>query len=337
MKIAVVILNYNGAEWLKKFLPTVIEYSPSAQIVVIENASTDSSLTVLKEYFPTVKVILNDNNYGFAGGYNEGLKKVDAELFVLLNSDVEVTPNWLTPMVDFFQNNEQCAAAQPKILAHHNKTLFEHAGASGGYIDTFGYPFCRGRIFELVEEDTGQYNTTEQIFWASGACLFIKSKHFWEVGGFDAAFFAHMEEIDLCWRLHNHGYSIFCIPESIIYHVGGGTLNYNSPRKTFLNFRNSLFTLHKNLDSKVFLTIFTRLSLDGITGARMLFKGEFKHIWSILKAHFSYYKHISYLNQQRKKIPKKTFKQLPGTYGKSIVWSYFVKKQTKFSQLLFSK
>lgn len=337
MKIAVVILNYNGAEWLKKFLPTVIEYSPSAEIVVIENASTDASLTILKEHFPTVKVIINDKNYGFAGGYNEGLKKVDADLFVLLNSDVEVTPNWLAPMVDFFQKNEHCAAAQPKILAHHNKSLFEHAGASGGYIDTFGYPFCRGRIFESVEEDTGQYNSTEEIFWASGACLFIKSKLFWEVGGFDSVFFAHMEEIDLCWRLHNHGYSIYCLPESVVYHVGGGTLNYNSPRKTFLNFRNSLFTLHKNLDSKLFLTIFTRLTLDGVTGARMLFKGEFKHIWSILKAHFSYYKHLSYLNQQRKTIPKKSFNQLPGTYGKSVVWSYFVKKQLKFSQLLFSK
>lgn len=333
MKIAVVILNYNGVDWLKKFLPSVIDNSPNATIIVIDNASTDDSVMLLQDDFKSVQIIKNDVNYGFAGGYNQGLKHVAADLYVLLNSDVEVTQNWIEPIAEFIDKNENCAGAQPKILAYGDKTRFEHAGAAGGFIDKFGYPFCRGRIFDATEVDTGQYNSQKEIFWASGACLFIKSKSFWEAGGFDEKYFAHMEEIDLCWRLHNMGQTFYCIPESVVYHVGGGTLNYANPKKTFLNFRNSLFTLHKNLDKNRFLIILTRLFLDGVAGVKFLLKGEFKQISSIFKAHFQYYKSISYLKKERLKYPKKAFQKLPGVFQKSIVWSHFVKKNNVFSDL----
>jgi len=337
MKIAVAILNYNGVNWLTKFLPNVIEHSKIAEIYVIDNGSTDKSVSELKLNFPSVKLIINDENYGFAGGYNVGLKHIESDLYILLNSDIEVTPNWIEPIADFLEKNEHCAGAQPKILAYHDKSKFEHAGAAGGFIDTLGYPFCRGRIFEKTETDTGQYDSNLEIFWASGACLFIKSNVFWEVEGFDERYFAHMEEIDLCWRIHNLGKTFYCIPSSSVYHVGGGTLNYMSPQKTFLNFRNSLFTLHKNLDKNVFIKIFLRLCLDGVSGIFFLLKGQFKHTLSILKAHFSYYKHIPQLIKRRKSIQKKQFGKMPGVYKSSIVWEHFISKINTFSSIKIEK
>jgi GT2 family glycosyltransferase len=333
VNIAVVILNYNGKYWLGKFLPNVIQQSSLAQIVVIDNASTDDSVYYLKENFKTVDVIINKSNLGFAGGYNEGLKQVKSDFYVLLNSDVEVTENWLLPIIQFLQKNPYCAGAQPKILSYNNKSYFEHAGAAGGFIDKFGYPFCRGRIFDCVEEDKGQYDSITEIFWASGACLFIKSEVFHKVGGFDASYFAHMEEIDLCWRIKQLGYTFYCVPESVVYHVGGGTLSYMSPRKTFLNFRNSLFTLHKNCYSNLVFLIFVRLLLDGVAGVKFLFEGNYQHTWSIVKAHFSYYSHLAYLNKERKLI-KKSSSTISGKMKLSIVWQYFLKNRKSFSQLL---
>lgn len=337
MKIAVAILNYNGVDWLTKFLPTVIEHSKIAEIYVIDNGSTDNSIPIVQTNFPAINLVINDQNYGFAGGYNVGLKEIKADIYILLNSDIEVTPNWIEPIVDFLAKNDNCAGAQPKILAYDKPTYFEHAGAAGGYIDKLGYPFCRGRIFEKTEIDSGQYDTNQEIFWASGACLFIKSKEFWNAGGFDTSYFAHMEEIDLCWRIHNSGKTFYCIPNSTVFHVGGGTLNYSNPRKTYLNFRNSLYTIHKNIDKNVFGMILFRLILDGISGMMFLFKGQFKHIVSIVKAHFSYYKNISYLNKKRREITKKPFKKLPGVYSKSIVWKHFIQKTNSFSNLNIEK
>jgi GT2 family glycosyltransferase len=333
VKIAVVILNYNGKTWLEKFLPSVIEHSDLAEIVVIDNASIDESVHFLSINYPKVKVVLNKENYGFAGGYNEGLEHVKSDVFVLLNSDIEVTENWLQPIVGFLLENPECAGAQPKILSHNQKTHFEHAGAAGGFIDKYGYPFCRGRVFDTVEEDKGQYDTNVEVFWATGACLFIRSEVFRKVGGFDASYFAHMEEIDLCWRIKQLGFSFYCIPQSKVYHVGGGTLSYMSPHKTFLNFRNSLFTLHKNCRENLFFFIFVRITLDGIAGIKFLLEGNFKHTISIIQSHFSYYLKLPELNKKRKAIIKST-NSISGKLNKSIVWQYFIKNKKEYSQLL---
>ena len=238
--LAIIILNWNGKSWLEKFLPTVLKYSQNAEIFVIDNASTDNSVLFLNENFPEVKIVINEKNFGFAGGYNEGLKHVNAEFYCLLNSDVEVTENWTQPILKLFKKDEKIAAIQPKILSYHDKEKFEFAGAAGGLIDNLGYPYCRGRIFENLEIDNGQYNDETEIFWASGCALFIRSKDFWEQNGFDERFFAHQEEIDLCWRLKNSGKKIFYTYKSTVYHVGGGTLHKQNPQKTYLNFRNNL-------------------------------------------------------------------------------------------------
>lgn len=333
MKIIVAILNYNGKKWLKKFLPTVVSNSDEAEIVVIDNASTDDSVEFLKQFFPDIRLVINETNHGFAGGYNEGLKNLNADYFILLNSDVEVTNNWILPVINLLEKDSSIAAAQPKVLAYNKRTHFEHAGAAGGMMDKFGYPFCRGRIFYSTEQDNNQFNKTTEIFWATGACLFIRGKVFKDLGGFDADYFAHMEEIDLCWRIKNTGQKIIYTPESTVYHVGGGTLDYMSPFKTYLNFRNSLYTLHKNYDGFLLGIIFTRLVLDGIAGIKFLFGGEFKNIWSIIKSHFHYYKHIPKLNKQRKILPKKKYNNLVGVYKKSIVWQFFAKNKENFSDL----
>lgn len=331
-KIAVVILNWNGKSFLEQFLPSVVKFSTNAQVIVADNNSTDDSITFLQTNYPKIDIIQLDKNYGFAGGYNKALNQIDSEYYVLLNSDVEVTENWLTPMVELLDNDQSIVACQPKIKAYHNKTHFEYAGASGGFMDKYGYPFCRGRIFDNLEEDKGQYDNVTEVFWASGACLFIRSKEYHEIGGLDEFFFAHMEEIDLCWRLKNQGYKIMVCPSSIVYHVGGGTLNKVKPQKTFLNFRNSLLTLHKNLPKEKRLSIIlTRLCLDSIAGAKFLVSGKPNHTWAIVRSHFSFYGAISQ-NKLKQKLPKNP--NLTGIINKSIVKAYFLKKCNTFDNFI---
>ena len=329
MKIAIAILNWNGKELLETFLPSVISNSEDADIYVIDNASTDDSVKLLKTQFPLVKIIQNITNGGYAQGYNDGLKHIDADVFCLLNNDVETTPNWLVPIQSAFSQDSKTVIIQPKILDYKNKGYFEYAGASGGFIDKYGYPFCRGRIFDTVEKDSGQYDSYLDIDWATGACLFIRSDIFKTIDGFDNDFFAHMEEIDMCWRAKNLGYSIKCIPASVVYHVGGATLDASNPKKTYLNFRNSLFTLVKNSSGNVFSIIFIRMLLDGLAGIQFLVALKFKHFVAIIRAHFSFYSQLSRVLNQRK-----TLVQTPNYYKtKSIVWEYFIKKKQKFSQL----
>lgn len=302
MNIAIVILNWNGKSWLEKFLPNVISHSADSEIFVIDNDSTDDSVSFLKLNFPTVKIVLNDKNYGFAGGYNEGLKKVDAEIYCLLNSDVEVTENWMEPIIKLFKTDSNIAAIQPKILDYNRRNYFEFAGAGGGLIDNLGFPYCRGRIFENIEEDLGQYNDETEIFWASGCCLFIRSKDFWEQNGFDARFFAHQEEIDLCWRLKNSGKKIYYTGKSSVFHVGGGTLKKENPRKTFLNIRNNLSMLLKNLPFPTLIwVIFLRFVLDGFAGIYLGYKNGMPHFWAVIKAHFSFYGQMAQTYKLRQK------------------------------------
>lgn len=323
MKLAVVILNWNGKQLLEQFMPSVISYSQEALIYVADNASTDDSITFLKQQFPQVQIIQNETNDGYAKGYNEALKKIEADVFCLLNSDVEVTKKWLTPIIEEFQSNLNTAIIQPKILDFKKKTHFEYAGAAGGFIDKYAYPFCRGRIFDTIEEDNKQYDDKKTIFWASGACLCIRKSTFEALNGFDESYFAHFEEIDLCWRAFNAGYTTKYIGTSTVFHVGGATLSALNPKKTYLNFRNSLFTITKNADGFLFKILFTRLVLDGIAGINFLFSLKFNHMLAIIKAHFSFYAHLNHLLKQRKKLSKK--KNYYET--KSIVWSYFIRKR----------
>ncbi len=335
IKTAVVILNWNGVNFLKKFLPSAIKYtiSPNADLYVADNGSSDESVKVLKENFPEVKLLLFDKNYGFTGGYNKALKQIEAEYYVLLNSDIEVTENWLNIPIKILDEDDNTAAVMPKILSHNNKKMFEYAGAAGGFIDKFGYPFCRGRIISEVEEDKGQYNKTDEIFWASGAALFVKADLFHEFNGLDEDFFAHMEEIDLCWRLKNKSYKIIYCAESKVYHVGGGTLPNDSPHKVYLNFRNNLFLLIKNLPTKkLFLTIFIRLILDGISAFVYLAQGKINFFFAVLKAHGSFYANALKFYKKRDKIQNKRINNI---YNKSIVWDFFIKKKKKFSDIDF--
>ena len=329
MKIAVVILNWNGVKLLEQFLPSVVQYSSEATVFVADNASTDDSISFVKENFPTVQIIKNESNYGFAQGYNEALKSVDADIFALVNSDIEVTENWLQPIIETFKNEPKTAIVQPKILDYKRKYYFEYAGAGGGFIDKFGYPFCRGRIFETLEKDNGQYNDTCEIFWTSGACFFIRSCVYKELNGFDVDFFAHQEEIDLCWRAFNNNHIVKYNGNSTVYHVGGATLKAGNPKKTFLNFRNSLLMLTKNLPkTTLFQVLFSRMILDGIAGIRFLFQGKILHTIAVLKAHFYFY-HLLYRNYEKrgKKQEKKYYKV------KSIVYSYYIKRGIVFEKL----
>ena len=327
-KIAVVILNWNGAKLLEQFLPSVMQFSAEATVYVADNASTDNSIQFIKDNFPSITIIQNKENFGFAKGYNIALEQVEEELYCLLNSDVEVTENWLTPILSIFENEKSIGIIQPKILDYKDKSKFEYAGAAGGFIDKYGYPFCRGRIFETIEEDLGQYDDETEIFWASGACFFIRKEIYKTLKGFDDDFFAHQEEIDLCWRAFNLGYKVKYTSKSIVYHVGGATLKEGNPKKTYLNFRNSLFMLLKNLpENKLIPIIFTRLLLDGIAGIQFLSKGKFKHFIALLKAHFSFYRSI---NKMLKKRVKKH--SLNYFHTKSIVFTYFVKKGIVFDK-----
>lgn len=332
---AVVILNYNGKDLLKKFLPSVLSFSKAHTVYVADNASTDDSIDYLRSNFPDVKLILNDNNWGYAGGYNEALKSVKEDYCMLLNNDVEVTANWLEPLIKLLDENSNIAACQPKMLSYSMKDEFEYAGAAGGYIDKYGYPFCRGRIFNQVEKDNGQYDQPGEIFWASGACLFIRNSLFKKLNGFDAEFFAHMEEIDLCWRLKNFGYTIFVQPASVIYHVGGGTLNKISSQKTYLNFRNNLITLTKNHPSGfLWLKILYRLTLDGIAGIKFLMEGQFSHFLAVIRAHGSYYAHLHSTLKKRKEQKNNGAKfSLSKVYNGNMVFEYFLNGKKKFSDL----
>ncbi len=331
MKIAIVILNWNGEVLLERFLPSVTKYSKDADIYVADNASTDGSISFIKKHYPNIGIIENKVNGGFAKGYNDALTKVDADIYCLLNSDVEVTQDWLDPIEKAFNEIPNAAIIQPKILDLLNKDHFEYAGAAGGFIDQLGYPFCRGRIFQSLEKDLGQYNDIKEIFWATGACMFVKSKVFNELQGFDTDYFAHQEEVDFCWRAKNHGYKIFYVGKSKVYHLGGSTLSNMNPKKTFLNFRNSLFSITKNLPRrKAFLIIFIRLLLDGIAAFRFIFQFRFKHCWAILHAHLSFYR------QFRKMYKKRETNNFIVKYyaTKSIVWSYFVHKVRNFNILV---
>lgn len=333
MKIAIIILNWNGKDLLSKFLPSIIKYSKpeNCDIYVADNGSTDKSIDLLNTSFPSVTIIKNEANYGFTKGYNMALKKVDADIFALVNSDIEVTKDWLTPIINSFEADVNTAIVQPKIVAFKDKTVFEYAGAGGGFIDNFGYPYCRGRIFNTLEIDNGQYNDEIEIFWASGACLFIKASVFNELNGFDTDFFAHQEEIDLCWRAQSLGYSVKYNGKSTVYHVGGATLNETNPKKTFLNFRNNLLMLIKNLPSnKVFRIILIRLFLDGIAGVKFIFSFKPLHTLAIIKAHFSIYAKLFKYLKKRKEIPFK-IKNYYQTRG--IVKQYFINKKQTFDQL----
>ncbi|MFL9831816.1 glycosyltransferase family 2 protein [Flavobacterium sp. ST-87] len=327
-KTAVVILNWNGVQLLEHFLPFVIKYSPEATIYVADNASTDTSVSYVKTNFPIVNIIQNAGNFGFAQGYNEALQHIDAEIYALVNSDIEVTENWLKPILETFENEPNTAIIQPKILDYKNKDHFEYAGAAGGFIDKYGYPYCRGRIFETIEKDNGQYNDAREITWASGACFFIRSNVYHELKGFDADFFAHQEEIDLCWRARNKGYTIRFNPESVVYHVGGATLKQGNPQKTFLNFRNSLLMLVKNLPKEnLYSVLFVRMILDGVAGLHFILQGKFSHCFAILKAHFVFYGLFS------KTYKKRDFFQSKKYYNvKSIVIIYYIKNGKVFAK-----
>jgi GT2 family glycosyltransferase len=338
-KIAIVILNWNGARLFETYLPSVIRNSSAGNVVlfVADNDSTDNSIQLLEEKFPEFKIINLKKNYGFAEGYNQALQEIEADYFVLLNSDVEVTPGWIEKTMQLFEKNKKIAAVQPKILSYEKPHLFEYAGAAGGFTDRFGYPFCRGRILNQMEADTGQYDKATPIFWASGACMFVKADAFHEVGGFDGDFWAHMEEIDLCWRLKNKGYQVWYQPASVVFHLGGGTLSYGSPKKIYLNFRNNLYMLFKNLPRHQFKRIFfARMVLDGVAAVKFLAGFQFREFWAVVKAHAVFYKNLSSLIKKRKVIQKQVFvKEHNEVYKKSIMWKFFIQKKRKFSELGF--
>lgn len=330
MKIAIVILNWNGRDLLEKFLPSVVDYSlKDADVYVADNNSSDESITFLQNNYPQVKIIQNKINGGYAKGYNDALQHIDADVYALVNSDIEVTQNWLKPIISAFEQNDSTAIIQPKLLDFKDKSKFEYAGAAGGFVDFMGYPFCRGRIFMNLENDQGQFNDVADIFWASGACFFIKSDIYHELGGFDEEYFAHQEEIDLCWRVQNEGHQIKYVGTSEVYHVGGATLQESNPQKTYLNFRNSLFTIAKNVPKRfVFLVIFFRLVLDGVAGLKFIFELRPIHAWAIIKAHLSFYWHVRKMLKKRRAL---SFKQTNYFYCFSIVWQHFIQGKKKFS------
>jgi GT2 family glycosyltransferase len=335
-RVAVAILNWNGEKFLKQFLPLVVQHSRHlADVVVIDNASNDNSIAYIQTNFPEVVIVKLNENFGFAGGYNKGLVALQHEIFVLLNSDVEVTENWMEPVLKYMDQHPLMVACQPKVLDYHRKEWFEYAGAAGGYIDKDAYAFCAGRIFYEFEKDNHQFSKNEEVFWASGASLFIERKAWEEVGGLDEDFFAHMEEIDLCWRLKNRGYQIGSCREAVVYHYGGGTLDRQSPFKTYLNFRNNLYMIVKNYRaSNLLLKVLRRMSLDGIAGLRFISEGKWNHFTSVLKAHYSFYKHLGKMRAKRRL--EESFSQAPnlkGIYKSSIIKHFFIYKKMKWSDL----
>ena len=331
MKIAIIILNWNGQKLLAKFLPSVVNFSSQkADIYIADNASTDGSIAYVQEFFPAIKIVENATNGGYAKGYNDALQMIQADIYCLLNSDVEVTENWLDPILKVFKADEKTAIIQPKLLDFKDKTKFEYAGAGGGFVDLYGYPFCRGRIFNHLETDQGQFNDETDIFWASGACLFIRSKIYHQLEGFDEDYFAHQEEIDLCWRTQNIGYKVKYVGTAAVYHVGGATLQETNPQKTYLNFRNSLLNVVKNVPKKWLLfVVFSRLLLDGVAGVKFMIELRPIHTWAILKAHLSFYKNFYKFLKKRKKLSKKPAYNL----YTSIVWQHFALKRKVFNDL----
>jgi GT2 family glycosyltransferase len=327
--VAIVILNYNGRHYLEKFLPNIIRYSGNYEIWIADNASTDQSLEWIRSNYPSLRVLEIQENKGYAGGYNEALRHIKSDYYILLNSDIEVTENWVDPVITFMDSDSSIAACQPKILAYDLPTHFEYAGAAGGYMDYLGYPFCRGRIFDTREEDLGQYDDEKDVFWATGACLFLRASAFHKASGFDESFFAHMEEIDLCWRLLNLKFRVTYCGKSVVYHVGGGTLHKSNPKKTFLNYRNNLIMLFKNLPKgRRWKTVLIRLVLDGISSVRFMATGAWPDVIAIVRAHFAFYRMIPSLV---KKNPR-TRNRAP-LYHRSVVWEYFVLGKHRFNQL----
>lgn len=332
-ELSIVILNWNGKNYLEQFLPSVVANSGDAEIIVADNSSTDDSVAFLRTNYPNIRIVLNESNGGFAKGYNDALRYVESKYYLLLNSDIEVSKDWLKPLLRKMED-EKIAGCQPKVLSFNRKNQFEHAGASGGYLDRNYFPFCRGRIFDKFEDDKGQYDSETEVFWATGAALLIRSEVFHKVNGFDEDFFAHMEEIDLCWRAKKMGYQFWVVPQSVVYHVGGGTLPYISPRKTYLNFRNSLYMIIKNHPGWLFPKLFYRLSLDGIAGLRFLLKGEFNQLFAVLNSHVAMYKNLFSLLRKRREI--KTIRTNPnksGLYRGSILWARYFKGISHFSEL----
>ncbi len=336
-KTAVVILNWNGKALLERFLPGLLLHTPArlADIVVADNGSTDDSIRFLQLYYPQLQCIELKQNYGFAAGYNKALEQLDHEYIVLLNSDVEVTEGWLSTAIDHLDLHPETVALQPKVLSFHHRQQFEYAGACGGFIDRYGYPFCRGRIFNVLEQDEHQYDTAQEVLWASGACLFVRNQAFRKTGGFDPFFFAHQEEIDLCWRLRTQGYSIICLPSSVVYHVGGATLAMEHPHKTFLNFRNNLVLLYKNMPEKEYRrAMCVRWFTDRLAAFVFLCKGAPKNAWAIFRARraFSAYKKENRALRNADLVPAK----LPGQiYRKSLLIAFYLQRKTHFSQLIF--
>lgn len=339
MQVSIVILNWNGEKYLSQFLPILIEKTQlsDVEIVVADNGSTDNSVKLLQKNFPSVKLLLFDKNYGFAGGYNKALNQLQSDYFVLLNSDMEVTDNWLQPMLEYMKEHENVAACQPKIHSYFRRSYFEHAGAAGGFIDPYGFVFCRGRIFGRVEEDRGQYDDIKDIFWASGACMMVRAELFSKVGGFDDEFFAHMEEIDLCWRFNSRGYRVICVPQSVVYHIGGGTLNAEHPHKTYLNFRNNLLLLYKNLPNHQLKNIMQQRTIfDYLAAFQLFISGKFKNAQSVLRARKDFKRMKNRFEGKRKEnILYSTVSDLPTIYPKSIVIEYYLKGKKKFSDLYF--
>jgi hypothetical protein len=334
--IAIVILNWNTKKQLETFLPSIIQYSQEekVEVIVADNGSNDGSPEFLRENYPNLRTILFDQNYGFTGGYNKALAQIEAKYYVILNSDIEVTENWLKPLKKCMEDDPSVAACMPKIKAYHKKDHFEYAGAAGGFIDRYGYPFCRGRILDTTEKDKGQYNHQTEIFWATGACMFVRADLFHRLGGFDDDFFAHMEEIDLCWRLKNSGYTIQYVPKSVIYHVGGGTLPNENPFKLYLNYRNNLFLLYKNLPrKKLYSVLLTRICMDWLSGLMYLLQGKSRNFSALLRSHRHFFGRLKSQRKKRKfnSPPERDF---PGqVFPGSIVFQYFLRRRRRFSQL----
>ncbi len=335
-KVAVVIIHWNNVYLLEKFLPSVLQSTyKNLEIIVADNASTDNSVQWLKEHYPSIRIIQLDKNYGYAGGYNRALKEVKADYFVLLNNDVSVTPNWIEPIVNLMESDTSIGSVQPKLLQFNQQDHFEYAGAAGGFIDKLGYVCCRGRLFEAIEKDENQYDDSREVFWSSGACMFVRAKAFFEAGGFDEHFFAHMEEIDLCWRMQQANYKIWYCAESKVYHLGGSTLQKGNPQKTYLNFRNSLLMLLKNMPaSKLWWFIPFRSFLDLLSSFFFLMRSEPKHSWAVHRAHADFYFKLGFWFKLRNNgLPKKDWKSLNGVYPKSLIHQHFINKVEKFSDL----
>ena len=334
-RTAIVILNYNGEQLLAKFLPGVVAHASGAEVIIADNASTDGSVSWVKQNFPQVRLIVLDQNYGFCGGYNRALREVHSDYYLLLNSDIEVTSGWLDPLVKILDTHSDVSAVQPRILSYHQREKFEHAGAGGGFIDSLGYPFCRGRIFDHVETDNGQYNDNCYVFWSSGASMLIRAKSFHQFGGFDEDYFAHMEEIDLCWKLHRDNQRVMYCGSSVIYHVGAGTLAYGSPRKVFLNFRNGLYLFFKHLSLGALITRMPlRAALDGVAAIKFFLFGEWASGVAVVRAHVEFFLTIGRELRKRRTLQK----QYPrysreGIRKGSIVFEYFVRGRKTFDQL----